>query len=158
MIKIEWTPIDKLLEDGWEDLQAAHWEEISQDPDLIPLAMDWDRYRALEKIGNFKTLALYRSGFLVGYNCFFIQPHIHYRTTLHATNDIIYVDPGSRGYGVSLIREAEKRLKELGVVKVMYHMKLNRFIDTARPLKRTAGDLLEKMSYKHEENCYTKIL
>lgn len=156
-LEIGWTPLDKLLADGFEDLLVSHWQEVALDQETIPLAPDWQRYFALEKAGAFKAMAMYRSSFLVGYSCFFIHPHNHYRHTLHAINDIIYVDHGSRGLGFRLVREAERKLKDLGVVKVIYHVKLDILL-TREDRPATVGDLLTAMRYKHIENCYAKLL
>lgn len=157
MIKFAWTSIDKMLTEGFEDLLVAHWEEVALHKDDVPFAPDWDRYRALEKTGVFKALAMYRHGFLVGYNCFFVQPHLHYKLTLCAVNDIIYVDPGSRGAGFRLVKEAEKRLGEMGVKVITYHTKLAIYL-TGDHRPATVGDLLAKLGYSHAENNYQKLL
>lgn len=153
-LALAWEPIDRLLDEGVEDLLFKHWKEVAMDRERIPLDPDWNRARALEAAKVLWTAALRRDGRLIGYNSMCVSPHIHYRSTLHAINDVIYVDPQERGLaGVKLVRGVEAMLKELGVVKVIYHAKI-------APIggKHTVGDLLAVLGYKHFENLYCKIL
>ena len=77
-------------------LFAEHWEEIAWRKDKIALAPDYAAYVALETIGVFKLYTARREGALIGYACWFVSPLLHYKTTLCATNDIVYVDPRYR--------------------------------------------------------------
>lgn len=154
---VDWAKLDDLLADGFEDLLLAHWEEVATDRDVIPFAPDWERYRMMERNGMFRILAMRHNGRLIGYNGFFIAPNLHYSTSLQAINDVIYVDPTYRGAGVRLIREAEKRLMELGVQKIHYHVKIAVNIGRdGRPA--TVGDLLARMGYVHVEQMFAKLL
>jgi hypothetical protein len=154
-LALAWEPIDRLLDEGLEALLFQHWEEVARDRLRIPLNPDWQRARMLERDKVLWTAALRREGKLVGYNSFCVYPHIHYRQTIHATNDVIYVDPAERGIaGVKLVRGTEAMLKMLGVVKVIYHAKLT----PVRGKTNTVGDLLERMGYIHFENLYSKLL
>jgi hypothetical protein len=124
------------------------------DRERIPLDPDWSFALELEHRKVLWTAALRRDGKLIGYNSMCVHPHIHYRSTLHAVNDVIYVDPAERGVaGVKLVRGTEAMLKPMGVVKVIYHTKL-------APIggKHTVGDLLSLLGYKHFENLYCKLL
>lgn len=153
-LALAWEPIGRLLDEGVEDLLFQHWQEVAMDQERIPLDPDWEFARLQESRGILRTAALRRDGRLVGYNSFCVSPHIHYRSTLHAVNDVIYVDPAERGAaGVKLVRGTEAMLAALGVVKVIYHTKL-------APIggKHTVGDLLAALGYKHFENLYCKLL
>jgi hypothetical protein len=121
-----WEPIDRFISEGIEDLLVLHWEEVANDKDFIPYAPDWERYRHMEKMGQFKALGAWRRGKLIGYNAFFTFTPYHYRRTLQAINDIIYIDPEERGEaGIRLILNAERDLFRDGVVKIQYHTKLH---------------------------------
>lgn len=152
-----WESVDQLLADGWENLLVEHWVEVAMDRDIIPLAVDWDRYRLFEKTEAFKTLAMRKDGVLVGYSAWFINPHLHYKTTLFALNDVIYLDPAYRRglAGARLVREAENALAALGAVKAIYHTKLHVQLGKRAG---TLGDLLLALGYKHIENTYAKLL
>ena len=48
-LTFEWERLDRALGEGLEDMLAAHWEEEALDKDTVALAIDWDRYRRLER-------------------------------------------------------------------------------------------------------------
>lgn len=154
-LSFAWEPIERLLGEGFEDLLVSHWEEVALEQSIIPLEVDWPRYITMEKAGTLKVLAMRRGARFVGYNAFFISPSMHYRNTLHAVNDVIYVDPEERrgSAGVRLIREADRLLKGLGVVKVVYHIKLHVLAD-----RGTIGKVLQHLGYTEFERLYSKVL
>lgn len=154
---LEWEPINKLMvEDNLSDLLFNHWVEVALDKDSIPLDPDWERVLELEKAGVFYAAAMRREGKLIGYNAFAVYPHVHYKSTLHAFNDVIYIDPAERGFaGVRLVRGVESMLKDLGVRKVVYHTKLHVHVGHGEKL---VGDFLGVLGYKHFENLYCKLL
>lgn len=136
---------DAVMAQGAEDLLRAHWREVAHDHDEIPLAIDHDRYRMLADAGVVYILTLSDGPMLVGYNVFFVMPHPHYRTTLHASNDIVYVKPEYRGEaGIRLILEAEKRLRARGKVKLIYHSKDDLLL-AAGARGEGAGDSLDRV-------------
>jgi hypothetical protein len=155
-LSLQWEPVQRLLDDGLEELLLRHWNEVALDKDAIPLDPDWQRIWQLESQGVFWAAALRKDGRLIGYNAFCVHPHIHYRSTLHAVNDVIFVDPAERGLaGVRLIKGTERLLAEMGVKKAIYHTKLHVEIGHDQKL---VGDLLAKMGYKHFENLYCKMI
>lgn len=154
-----WETLDQVLAVGFEDLLALHWEEVALNKDAVPLAVDWTQYRALERAGVLKILAMRQGGELVGYDIFFVQPTLHYATSTWALNDILYLAPEHRKglAGARLIREAEQRLRELGVQKVLYHSKLH--LNLGRHSEGdTVGRLLRRLGYAHVENVWAKML
>ena len=119
-----WAKLDDFIDMGVEDLIVAHWDEVAADKKAIPFAPDWDRYRHLEQTGAFKAMGAWRSDKLIGYNAFFVMPHIHYRHSNFAINDVLYIDPDERGEpGVGLILTAERDLFAQGAKKIVYHEK-----------------------------------
>jgi len=153
---LRWEPLQVLLDDGIEELLRNHWVEVAMDKESVPLDPDWERMFILESVGEFAAAALRRNGKLIGYNAFAIYPHVHYKSTMYAFNDVIYVDPAERGIaGVRLVRGVEPMLKALGVKKVIYHTKVHVHVGHNDGL---VGDLLNCLGYKHFENLYCKLI
>lgn len=124
MVMLGQEKIADILRDG-EALFPHHWDEIAIYRDC-PLDLDHARYAALEQAGVLVSFgARDKSGQLVGYAVFILMRHLHYRTTLFAMNDAVFVAPTHRamGLGVRLIRFAEQHLKERGVKRVTLHIK-----------------------------------
>ncbi len=152
-------PLDKVRADGVEDILLRHWEEVALNKDQVPLAIDWTQYYALERAGILKSVVMRQGGRLIGYDAFFVQPTLHYRTSLWALNDILYLVPEHRRgrAGVLLIDAAEHLLRDLGVQKVLYHTKLH--LDLGHHTGGdTVGRLLSKRRYVHVENVWAKML
>lgn len=129
-------------ESGLEGMVRAHWREVAVDREEIPLDIDWNGYGAAERAGLFAGMtARTDAGELVGYNAFFLTPHLHYHGTKFAMNDVLYMRPQFRGFdGIRLILHAEKWLKDKGVRKVIYHSKDG--VEFGAPGE---GDSLEKV-------------
>lgn len=152
-----WEKLGTLLADGVEEILFQNFEEIEIDQDRIPLAPDWDYYFSLERMGVYRIVSARTDGKLAGYASFFVRKHRRHMNTLFAISDEIYLLPEYRkGWtGVAFIRESERLLKELGVVKIEMgekeHVKLG-------SSGGTLGDLLEKLGYRHTESVFTKTL
>ena len=150
--------LDDLLADGLEDMLFDHWQEVGLDHDAVPLAPDWEHYRDIERQGIFRVIAMRDFGALVGYNAFFVNKHLHYRHTLHAGNDVIWLRPDKRKgmAGVRLLRDSERLLRAAGVVKIIYHIKPHVLLGARK--SGNLGDILLRLGYRHIEECYSKIL
>src|SRR5215469_14255804 len=112
-----WHPF---YEDAAE-IFPKHWAELALDKDKIPLALDTERYDAMEKAGILHTVvARTYDGAVVGYYIAFLLPHVHYKTSgLMAFTDIYYILPEFRKgiAGVNLFVEAERTMRAKGVTK-----------------------------------------
>jgi len=155
---IAFEPLDDLLADGAEEMLFDHWQEVGLDHDEIPLAPDWNEYRAQEKMGRHRVIAMREFGELIGYNAFFINKSLNYRHTLLATNNVFWMKPEKRKgmAGVRLLRESETLLRTTGVVKIFYHIKLHVLLGARK--SGNVGDILLRLGYRHIEECYSKIL
>lgn len=133
-----------------EPLLAAHWQEIALNRDLIPLAPDWPAYEALEAAGVLRIFTARDGGRLVGYFAVFVRPHLHYRDTIFAVNDVIYLAPEHRrGWaGPRLIQFAERCLRDDGVTVLAINTKRHRPFDL----------LLKRMGFGVAETVYQKVL
>lgn len=137
----------------WADMQellVEHYEEIAHDKAAIPLAPSRIRYDTMELRGELLVLGCRLDGRLIGYSVFFVNRHIHYRNTLVAVNDVLFVTKPMRARraGLLLILESEKRLRLRDVVKVVWHIK---------PENDWSAVLLHR-GYKPLETCYGKLL
>ena len=156
---LSWEPIEALRADGIDDLLIADWQEVETDTDAVAYDPDWERLRVLERQGYFVVLAARDElRAIVGYNAFHVMPRIHARRSLQATNDLIWALPEWRArVGLAMIREAEVRLKAMGVDRITYGCK------THLGLLHNAhggrlGQLLGLRGYVHYESMYAKVM
>jgi GNAT superfamily N-acetyltransferase len=89
-------------------------------------------------------------GRLVGYNAFFMRPSIHYRGSLQASNDVIFLLPEYRkgGVGRGLIEYGDACLRNEGCQVVMHHVKVN----------HDWTPLLARMGYEKQDIICSKRL
>ncbi len=129
-------------------LLQKHWQEITAFHD-IPLNPNVDRYIEFDDNGQLRIYTARIDGALVGYAVFFLAFNTHYRDSLQAVQDIVYVDPDKRQstVGLRLLRFADAMLREEGVQLISHHVKL------AHP---ALGVILERMGYVPIETIYAK--
>ena len=133
-----------------KELIKLHYEEIAVNKDVIPLDPDWDRYKALDDSGLIMTVTARDDGKIIGYAIFFVTSHLHYKSTIYANNDLLYLHPDYRKgmTGIRLITLSEGFLKQRGVAKIMWHIKFNK--DFSR--------LLHHLGYVDEDIIVGKII
>lgn len=131
-------------------LLHAHWHEVGLSHEVMPLNPDWEKYQAAYEAGTLLIATARLDGALIGYNVFFIIPHIHYKTTMVAMNDVLFLQAAHRRgrVGMQLIAFAETVLRERGVVKVFMHVKKH----------LNFGSLLGYLGYAPEETVWAKAL
>ena len=103
--------------DDFKPMLEEHWKEVALHQDSIKLDPDYDQYYRLEEEGALRCFtARDDEGTPIGYVVFFLRPHMHYKDTLWAYMDILYVDPNHRGAKVpiNLIKFAEQCLERDG--------------------------------------------
>jgi len=126
-------------------LLEKHWAEVSFYKD-IPLAPDWDAYLQMDEMGVLRAYtARDDENKLVGYAVFFVRKNPHYVSSPpQAVQDIIFIDPEKRGFGVKFILWTEKQLAAEGVQVVFHHIKTNtpHTIDLFRRLGYSNIDLI----------------
>lgn len=135
--------------DGVEALLAAHYHEIARYPD-IPLDVDWARYEQAELNGTLRVMTARQGRLLVGYAAYLVAPHWHYKGSLQAIQDVLYVHPDYRGsrVGYKLIAMADQYLALEGVQVVYQHSKI------AHPI----GAVLARQGYEPIDLIYGKRL
>lgn len=113
-------------------IEVAHYQDIELDPDI-------DQYERMENAGAIRCfVARDELGLMVGYAVFFIRHNIHYRKSLQAVQDIIFIDPKKRGFGTEFIQWCDEQLKIEGIQAVYQHVKI----------QHDFGPLLKRLGYE----------
>jgi len=135
------------LWDEAEPLLQAHYAEIAHYQD-IPLDPDKDAYRALEAAGQLRCYTVRDRARLAGYVVFIVRQNMHYKGSLQANQDVLFVLPEYRAglIGIRLIKEAERRLAAQGVQVVYHHAK--RTNKVGELLGRLGYDLVDEIRAK----------
>lgn len=110
----------ELIRDCLDEMKPyfpVHWEELALYKDKMPLDPDYDLYLRREEEGAVSCVTLRENGVLCGYWISFISNGVHYKSTLTATMDILYVAPEHRGNksGFILADKVKSELKRRGV-------------------------------------------
>ena len=136
--------------DAIKPLLELHYQEIASFKEDVPLDPDFEKYRQMEELGRLLIIAARAEGALVGYSIFFLIPHMHYKSTLCAMNDIVFLRHDLRhgGAGIRLFKESERIVREHGAKFLSWHIKpINDF-----------SRVLERLGYAHHEIIMAKIL
>lgn len=135
-------------------LRNEHWEEVGHYKD-IPIDMEWEKYAALEKMGKLMCFTIrgplneeFKETVLQGYAFFIVDKHLHYKNTIVASQDILYVRKPYRGIGKTFLAWCDDQLKNEGVVTVTHH---------AKPWFNY-GELFEKLGYEKAETLWSRRL
>ncbi len=147
------------VQDLWDEVQPlllAHWREIAQHQD-IPLDPDRDLYAKMEDLGCLRCFvareidADNKPGRIIGYSAFVVRPALHYRGSIQAQQDVVFLLPDYRRsrIGVQLIAFADEQLRLEGVQVVHQHQK------NAHP---ALGAVLSRMGYEAVETIWSKRL
>lgn len=106
-----------------EPLLAMHSKEVSHYPD-IPLDPDYEGYYQIQDRGGLRVfVARDERKVLIGYSVFFIRRGMHYRSSLQAYQDILFIHPERRGFGMRFIDWCDGVLRTEGVQVVYQHLK-----------------------------------
>lgn len=98
--------------------EIAHYKDIKFEPNVA-------EYFKLEDLGFLKTFTARENGELIGYNVFFIKRNMHYKSSLQATNDIIFIRKDRRGFGKNFINWCDDELRKIGVQICYHHIKFS---------------------------------
>lgn len=136
--------------DDIKPLIIRNWQETGFYKD-IPLDPDFERYVNTDDSGFLRIFtARNGDGELCGYAIFFVVPHLQFRSSLQASQDVIYLDPECRGIaGVNFIRWCEDELRKEGVQLLMQHISCK----TEKTL-----DLFKNLGYEEVEIILGKRL
>ena len=122
--------------------------------EIDSFGLSYDRYIEVYEIAarrnEYLTFELRYKEALVGYAGFFLYYYPNHKTSLHAKQDILYInkDHRSKGLGKGLIEYCDKILSEVGVEFVIHSV----------PSSIDWSPLLDKMGYEKLETNYFKRL
>ena len=125
-------------------LLVEHGRELKYFNDL-KLEPEFSKYEQLERTGLLRTYTARREEVMVGYAVFFFAPHLHFKRTIFATCDILYISPAHRGFGLSFLRWCVDQLKCDGASVVYFFV--NKSFDY--------GPILRRLKFDHTDNIYT---
>lgn len=128
-------------------LLIEHWKEVAHYQD-IELEPDIENYIRLEEAGMIKVFTCRLDKLLIGYSVYFVRPNMHYRNSLQAVQDILFISKEHRGNGREFIKWCDEKLKLDGVQAVYHHVKA----------KHNWGPMLERMGYELVDLIYAKRL
>lgn len=130
-----------------EGLLLAHWGEIAHYHD-IPLDVDWRKYEAAEESGKLRIFTVRDAGELVGYACYFFDRNPHYRGSLQAVQDVLFLASGyrTRHIGQQLITFADAHMAAEGAQATYQHSKV------AHPM----DPLLKRLGYEQVDSLWAK--
>src|SRR3990167_6534386 len=136
----------------WEEalpLLQAHWLEVSAHLDIL-LDPDRELYAASHRAGIIRFYGARSDGRLVGYALFFVRPNPHYRGSVQAAHDVLYVDPAYRGLTwFRFIQWCDDQLRAEGVQLVAHH---------AKNIHPQLSRVLDRLGYTAVETIWQKRL
>lgn len=131
-------------------LLECHWQEVAGHKEEIKLNPDFDKYKELANADALCCTTMRKDGKLVGYFICIVYPHIHYKETVMAFNDAVFILPEHRkgNAAFNMFKFAEDELRNMGVTKMVVNVKL----------VHDFGKLLERLGFSAFETVYDKIL
>lgn len=129
---------------GVDALIERHYREIAHFKD-IPLDLDWVVYQAAEEAGRLRIFTARAGVELVGYGAYIVTRNRHYKGSLQAIQDALFLAPERRGLlvGYQLIAFADRELAGEGVQVTYQHSKVAHPMDAV--LKRQGYELVDTL-------------
>lgn len=121
--------------------EIAHYKDIKLEPNVA-------EYFKMEDTGFVYAYTARDGGELIGYSVFFVKYNLHYKSSLQAWQDIIYISKERRGFGKDFIKWCDEELRKLGVQVVYHHIKFD----------HDWSLVLEKMGYEKQDMLLSKRL
>lgn len=118
--------------------EVAHYQDIELDP-------DFDAYMAMDKAGILRVFTARRGRELIGYSIYILKRNAHYKGSLQALQDILFIDPKKRGFGAKFILWCDQKLKAEGVQVVYHHVKVKPELNFGPMLERFGYELIDQV-------------
>jgi GNAT superfamily N-acetyltransferase len=129
-------------------LLELHYSEVAHYKD-IPLDPDVRGYVGLENMGILRVyVARSDEGIVLGYAVYMVSPNLHYQMSVQAKQDLLFIHPEHRGFGLGFIGWCDEQLKAEGVDVVYQHVKL----------ALDFGKMLGRLGYEAVETIYGRRL
>jgi hypothetical protein len=122
-----------------------HYDEIAERTDVIELDPNMEQYDVLFKKDMLEIHTIRDDGKLIGYSLWFITNHIHYKKSITASSDVLYISPNYRKgmLGYKFIKWTTEEIKKRNPQRIIFHVKP--FLDYGRLLERIGGNFFEKI-------------
>lgn len=133
------TEIMPLLKEHYREI--AHYQDIELDVDL-------EGYIRVDNAGMLRVFTCRHHKELIGYAVFLVKTNLHYRQSLQAIQDVVFISKEHRGFGRDFINWCDEQLKLEGIQVVYHHVKT----------KHNWGKMLEGMGYELVDLIYAKRL
>ena len=121
--------------------ESEHFKDITLEP-------NFEAYTELDALGFLRVFTVRIDKELVGYSILFVMPSYHYKNSIQATHDVLFVKKEHRGLGRSFIQYCDSELRNEGVQVVYQSVKL----------AANFGPMLERIGYQHVDNVYYRRL
>lgn len=138
---------DTSIYEEMRPLLQQHYDEIAHYKD-IPLEPDVEGYKRIEELGNLRMFTVRDDNELIGYSIFFIKHNLHYKSSIQAIQDIVFIRKDRRGQGREFLQWCDNELKSEGVDVVYHHVKA----------AHNFGPLLVRQGYELVDYIYGKRL
>ena len=121
-----------------------HYDEIAERTDVIDLDPNIEQYNFMFNKNMLEIHTARDDGKLVGYSIWFVVNHIHYKKSLTATSDVLYISPNYRKgmFGYKFIKWTTDEIKKRKPQRILFHVKP--FLDYGHLLERLGGHFFEK--------------
>ena len=131
-------------------LLVKHWHDVAKYHDIV-LAPDVEMYVAQQQQNTLRIYTIRQEDTLKGYAAFMVRSALHYKQSLQAAQDVIFVDQSLRGTTpLKFIRFCDDMLRAEGVQVVYQHVKVAPGLNF--------GKILERHGYELVEHIYAKRL
>lgn len=133
-----------------QELWLEYYTEISVDKDNLKLSMDIEKYKSMEDSGILKILTARKNTKLVGFFIGLLTTHLHYKDSLCAFQDLLFVSKSQRKstIGIRLLKEAEILFKENGADYLFF---------ASHPSKDISS-LLKYLKFRKNDTTYIKFI
>lgn len=134
-----WPEIYPLFMEHWHEI--AHYKDIPLDPDV-------ELYHRMDSMGMMRVFTAREEGKLVGYSVYFVRSNPHYKSSIQANQDVLFIQKDKRGFGRDFIKWCDEQLKNEGVQIVHHHVKK----------AHDFGPMLKRMGYELVDLIYARRL
>jgi hypothetical protein len=127
-------------------LIQSHYLEIARFQD-IPLDPNFELYMKLDSAGALRVFtARSEEGLLLGYGCFLVHSHLHFKNSLQAFHDLLFIEKAARGHGGLFIKYCDDQLTLEGVKVISYGVSI----------QNDWGAILKRRGYEAIDTVYAR--
>ena len=146
MITFQKEPLEKFQSfiDEAVLLLKEHYEELAERTDVIELDPDVEKYQKLLEMNILEVHTARDDGNLVGYALWMVMNHLHYKKSVTASSDILYIHPNYRKgiFGYKFVKWTTEEVKKRSPQRILFHMKPH--LDYGHLVERLGGHFFEK--------------